>query len=230
MNNILTSVALFLIFISTFSALQMSKQKAKIKNSPNTKKELVVEITDEITVNVPEQDIEIDTEKEEITSIKSTDENSNKSSNKKNSNSKEKTKETSQKETNNKQASKIIKKHIPATSYIVRGKRYYTISSKQAENFTQTGTASWYGPGFHGKKTANGEIYNQNALTGAHKTLPLNTKVLVTNLETNKSITIRINDRGPYHGNRILDLSKKAANLLGVLKNGTAKIKLQVIS
>lgn len=120
-------------------------------------------------------------------------------------------------------------KYIPSTSYVVRGKKYYTLSSDKAKNLVQTGYASWYGPGFHGKKTANGEIYNQNMLTAAHKTLPLNTTVKVTNLENNKTLIVRVNDRGPYHGNRILDLSKEAANQLGVLAKGTAKIKLQVI-
>jgi rare lipoprotein A len=120
-------------------------------------------------------------------------------------------------------------KKIPATSYWVRGKKYHTLSSDHAKNLTQTGYASWYGPGFHGKKTANGEIYNQNALTAAHKTLPLSTTVKVTNLENNKSITLRVNDRGPYYGNRILDLSKEAAKQLGVLQKGVAKIQLQVL-
>lgn len=132
-----------------------------------------------------------------------------------------------------KQAEKKVKKqenkYIPSKSYYVKGKKYKTLNSKQAKNITQVGLASWYGPGFHGKKTANGEIYNQNALTAAHKTLPLSTKIKVTNLENNKSIVLRVNDRGPYHGNRILDLSKEAARMLGVLEKGTAKIMLQVL-
>lgn len=135
------------------------------------------------------------------------------------------------------EAPKVVKantavktKKIPATTYVVRGKRYTTLSSDSAKNLTQIGTASWYGPGFHGKKTANGEIYNQNAMTAAHKTLPLSTKIKVTNLENNKTVYLRVNDRGPYHGNRILDLSKRAAQELGVLGKGTAKIKLQVIN
>lgn len=125
---------------------------------------------------------------------------------------------------------KTTAKKVAAKSYKVKGKKYYTLSSDRAKNLTQTGVASWYGPGFHGKKTANGEVYNQNALTAAHKTLPLSSKVKVTNLENNKSITLRVNDRGPYHGNRILDLSKEAARKLGVLQKGVAKIKLQVLS
>lgn len=121
-------------------------------------------------------------------------------------------------------------KNMPASSYYVKGKKYYTLSTEAAKNLTQIGYASWYGPGFHGKKTANGEIYNQNAMTAAHKSLPLSTKIKVTNLENNKSVFLRVNDRGPYHGNRILDLSKKAAEQLGVLAKGTAKIKLQVLN
>jgi rare lipoprotein A len=123
-----------------------------------------------------------------------------------------------------------VAKNTAAGSYKVKGKKYYTLSSKMAKGFIQTGLASWYGPGFHGKKTANGEIYNQNAMTAAHKTLPLSTMIKVTNLENMKSIIVRINDRGPYYGNRILDLSKKAADALGISKHGTGKIKLQVIS
>lgn len=128
-----------------------------------------------------------------------------------------------------KQVPKTQSKKIPSTSYVVRGKKYKTLSSNNAKNFTEIGTASWYGPGFHGKKTANGEIYNQNAMTAAHKTLPLSSKIKVTNLENNKTVYLRVNDRGPYYGNRILDLSKKAARELGILGKGTAKIKLQVI-
>lgn len=124
----------------------------------------------------------------------------------------------------------VANKKVGSHSYVVRGKRYQTLSSSSIKKFTQTGIASWYGPGFHGKRTANGEIYNQNAMTAAHKTLPLSTVVKVTNLENKKSIIVRINDRGPYYGNRILDLSKKAAEMLGVSKRGTAKIKLEVVT
>lgn len=93
------------------------------------------------------------------------------------------------------------------------------------EGLTETsntlyGTASWYGPGFHGRKTANGEIFNENALTAAHKTLPFNTHLKVTNRMNGKSIVVRINDRGPYIGKRSLDLSKAAAHCLGSTHNG----------
>jgi rare lipoprotein A len=115
-------------------------------------------------------------------------------------------------------------KHKKRAHYKVKGKVYSTLSD--SKGFIQTGTASWYGPGFHGRKTANGEIYNMHALTGAHKTLPLVTYAKVTNLENKKSIVIKINDRGPFIGNRMLDLSRAAAKKLGVLHKGTARVQL----
>lgn len=91
------------------------------------------------------------------------------------------------------------------------------------------GYASWYGPGFHGKLTANGEKYNQNGITAAHRILPMNTQVRVTNMENGKYIVVRINDRGPYKKNRILDLTKKGADLLGFQDQGTARVRLDII-
>lgn len=90
----------------------------------------------------------------------------------------------------------------------------------------QCGSASWYGPGFHGRTAASGEKFNQNAMTAAHKSLPFGTKVKVTNQKTGKSITVKINDRGPYHGGRIIDLSKAAASQLGIVQAGTGKVCL----
>jgi rare lipoprotein A len=90
----------------------------------------------------------------------------------------------------------------------------------------QTGTASWYGPGFHGRTAASGVTFDQNAMTAAHKTLPFKTKVKVTNQKTGKSVTVRITDRGPYHGGRIIDLSKAAARKLGIINAGTGKVCL----
>ena len=84
----------------------------------------------------------------------------------------------------------------------------------------QTGAASWYGPGFHGKRTANGETFNTNALTAAHKTLPFGTQVRVKNERTGKSVVVRINDRGPYAHGRVIDLSKAAAEAVGILGIG----------
>lgn len=94
----------------------------------------------------------------------------------------------------------------------------------------EVGMASWYGPTFHGKSTANGETYDQNELTAAHKTLPFNTVVKVTNLENGKSVTVRINDRGPYVGNRIIDVSRAAAEHLEMIGPGTAEVRLELVS
>jgi rare lipoprotein A len=92
------------------------------------------------------------------------------------------------------------------------------------------GTASYYGGKFHGRKTASGERFNQNGLTAAHKTLPLGTKVRVTNLRNGESVNVKINDRGPYHKGRVIDLSKGAANEIGMLSAGTAKVKVEIIA
>lgn len=92
------------------------------------------------------------------------------------------------------------------------------------------GIASWYGPGFHGRTTANGEIFNKDGLTAAHKALPFNTKVLVTNLKNNKSVAVRINDRGPFIENRIIDLSEEAARIIDSKVQGIAYIKLQILA
>jgi rare lipoprotein A len=89
--------------------------------------------------------------------------------------------------------------------------------------------ASWYGPGFHGRKTANGEIYDQMSFTAAHKSLKFGTLLKITNLKNNKSVVIRINDRGPYIHGRDLDLSKAAALELGMVRKGVAKIKVEEI-
>ncbi len=91
------------------------------------------------------------------------------------------------------------------------------------------GVASWYGPDFHGKATANGEIYNMNDLTAAHRTLPFNTVVLVENLENGRSVVVRINDRGPYVDNRIIDLSRQAAREIDMINAGIAPVELFLI-
>jgi len=95
-------------------------------------------------------------------------------------------------------------------------------------SFTQTGAASWYGPGHEGHVTATGEPFDKNKLTAAHRTLPLNTVVRVTNLATHKTVKIKINDRGPFTGKRIIDLSEGAARELGIADNGVAQVKLEV--
>ncbi|MFM9040906.1 MAG: septal ring lytic transglycosylase RlpA family protein [Vulcanococcus sp.] len=92
-----------------------------------------------------------------------------------------------------------------------------------------TGQASWYGPGFYGNRTANGERFRPGTLTAAHRTLPFGTKVRVTNLRNGRTAVVRINDRGPFHGNRVIDLAHGAANQLGVIASGVAKVKLEVL-
>lgn len=111
--------------------------------------------------------------------------------------------------------------------YVVLGKRYYPQIVKVGD--TQSGIASWYGPNFHGKKTSNGERYDMNAMTAAHKTYPMNTIVRVTNRNSGESAVVRINDRGPFVDGRIIDLSKVAAKRVGVFANGTAPVKLEVL-
>ena len=92
------------------------------------------------------------------------------------------------------------------------------------------GNASWYGPYWHGRKTSNGEKFDRNKLTAAHRTLPFNTKVKVTNLKNNKSVVVRVNDRGPFKPGRIIDLSEKAADKIDAKKQGISYVKVQVLS
>lgn len=115
-------------------------------------------------------------------------------------------------------------------SYTVKGIRYKPMSIDETTDFSQEGIASWYGPGFHGRKTANGEVYNQNAMTAAHKRLPISSYVRVTRVSTGKSIVVRINDRGPFVGNRVIDLSYGAAKRLGIVSRGSDKVKIEPIS
>ncbi|MDR3424999.1 MAG: septal ring lytic transglycosylase RlpA family protein [Alphaproteobacteria bacterium] len=111
--------------------------------------------------------------------------------------------------------------------YEVNGQWYYP---HEDYSYDETGIASWYGADFHEQSTANGEIYNKNELTAAHKTLPLPSLARVTNLENGRSIVVRINDRGPFSGARIIDVSQRAAQLLGFEANGTAKVRVQVLA
>lgn len=110
--------------------------------------------------------------------------------------------------------------------YQINGVWYYP-----AEDWTydETGIASWYGEDFHGKYTANGEVYNLNALTAAHRTLPMPSVVQVTNLENGRSIEVRVNDRGPFARGRIIDVSRRAAQLLGFEAQGTAKVRVKLL-
>jgi rare lipoprotein A len=101
-------------------------------------------------------------------------------------------------------------------------------SSSAKANFRQVGTASWYGPGFNGRKTASGERFDQNKLTAAHRSLPLDTVVKVTNLDNGKAVKVSINDRGPYVGKRVIDLSHAAARKLDMTDDGTARVRIEV--
>lgn len=111
--------------------------------------------------------------------------------------------------------------------YKVHGKWYYP--RKKYTNYTQIGKASWYGAAFQGRLTANGEVYDMNSLSAAHPTMPLPSYVRVTNLSNGSSIIVRVNDRGPYVSSRIIDLSKRAAELLDYKDNGLAQVKIQYI-
>jgi rare lipoprotein A len=111
--------------------------------------------------------------------------------------------------------------------YTVMGRTYRPYTT--ARGFTEVGVASWYGPGFHGKKTANGERYNQNAMTAAHKLLPFNTSIRVTNLANGRSAVVRVNDRGPFVAGRIIDLSRRAAEELDIVRPGTARVRLEAL-
>ena len=112
-------------------------------------------------------------------------------------------------------------------NYTVRGVHYKVL--KNADNYQQTGIASYYGNKFHGHLTSNGEIYNMYSMSAAHKSLPLPTYVEVTNLDNNKSVIVRVNDRGPFHQDRLIDLSYSAAYKLDMLKTGTAKVSIRAI-
>src|ERR1700722_17887256 len=111
--------------------------------------------------------------------------------------------------------------------YQIDGVWYYP---GEQPDYDETGIASWYGPTFYGKYTANGELYDGDALTAAHRTLPMPVNVRVTNLENGKSIIVRVNDRGPYARGRIIDLSRHAAELLDVVRSGTARVRVTYIS
>ncbi|MCC6171769.1 MAG: septal ring lytic transglycosylase RlpA family protein [Gammaproteobacteria bacterium] len=114
------------------------------------------------------------------------------------------------------------------SSYVVFGRRYYLLAS--AEGHVERGTASWYGPGFHAARTSSGEPYDMYAMTAAHKTLPIPAYARVTNLRNGRSVIVRINDRGPFVGGRIIDLSYTAAWKLDMLRTGTAPVEVRVLS
>ena len=114
------------------------------------------------------------------------------------------------------------------SSYVVFGKRYYVMPSSQ--NYKQRGIASWYGSKFHGKRTSSGEPYDMHGMTAAHTTLPLPTYVKVTNLKNGRQVILKVNDRGPFHANRIIDLSHTAAVKLGIKGTGTGLVEVEAIN
>lgn len=116
---------------------------------------------------------------------------------------------------------------VKANPYTVLGKSYYPIND--ARTYRETGTASWYGTKFHGQPTANGEKYDLYGMSAAHKTLPLPSYVRVTNIDNGKTVVLRVNDRGPFYSDRIIDLSFAAAKKLGFAESGTARVKVEGI-
>jgi rare lipoprotein A len=116
--------------------------------------------------------------------------------------------------------------HYTVAPYEVNGAWYYP---KVDYAYDRTGTASWYGPGFDGHATADGEIYDMNDVSAAHKTLPLPSVVEVTNLQNGRELTLRVNDRGPFVGDRLIDLSRRAAQLLGFERSGTAPVRIRIV-
>ena len=112
------------------------------------------------------------------------------------------------------------------TPYEIEGEWYYP---QEDATYDKTGIASWYGPKFHGRRTANGEIFDMDLLTAAHPTLPMPVRAKVTNLENGRSLVVRINDRGPFAKDREIDMSRHAADLLGFKEKGTAKVRVQYL-
>ncbi|WP_406565749.1 septal ring lytic transglycosylase RlpA family protein [Acinetobacter wanghuae] len=105
-----------------------------------------------------------------------------------------------------------------------------TVASNTVRKFTQSGTASWYGRQFHGRKTASGETFDMNGLTAAHRSLPLNCYIRVTNKNNGRSVVVKVNDRGPFHGNRVLDLSYGAAKQIGLTNAGTGNVSIERVA
>jgi rare lipoprotein A (peptidoglycan hydrolase) len=118
----------------------------------------------------------------------------------------------------------VVEAAASTKAYQINGRWY---SPHGASGYDRTGTASWYGPGFHGRKTANGETYDQWGWTAAHPTLPMGTQVYVTNQKSGKTVKVRINDRGPFAGGRIIDLSRSVAESLGIKDNGVGQVRVR---
>lgn len=120
-----------------------------------------------------------------------------------------------------------LSKYGNPESYEIDGRRYYTLAS--SKGYKARGTASWYGTKFHGYRTSSGDIYDMYQMTAAHKTLPLPTYARVTNLDNGRSVIVKINDRGPFHSDRLIDLSYAAAAKLGLLHNGTGRVEVEAL-
>ncbi|WP_044469940.1 septal ring lytic transglycosylase RlpA family protein, partial [Mannheimia massilioguelmaensis] len=116
-----------------------------------------------------------------------------------------------------------------SNTYIVNGQAYTTYTSNNAKNYSREGKASYYHNNFHGRRTASGEPYNKEKFTAAHKTLPLGSYALVTNLRNNKKVIVRINDRGPFSNTRILDLSRAAASEIGLISSGVGRVRVEAL-
>jgi rare lipoprotein A len=110
--------------------------------------------------------------------------------------------------------------------YVIKGRQYHP---RETYSHVETGVASWYGPNFHGKRTANGEIFNKNDLTAAHRTLQMPSIIRVTNMANGRAVILRVNDRGPFAHDRVIDVSERAASLLGFKNHGTARVKIEVL-
>ena len=127
-----------------------------------------------------------------------------------------------------------VPKHEPLSKYgnpahyDVFGERYYTLTT--SKGYSEKGTASWYGTKFHGRRTSSGEPYDMYAMTAAHKTLPLPSYVEVTNVDNGKKVIVRVNDRGPFHEDRLIDLSYSAATKLGIVAKGTGSVAIRAVS
>ncbi|QLP97950.1 MAG: septal ring lytic transglycosylase RlpA family protein [Rhodoblastus sp.] len=118
-------------------------------------------------------------------------------------------------------------RYLIGRPYRIAGRTY--VPSEKQPGYSVTGTASWYGAAFHGRRTANGEIYDMASITAAHPTMPLPSYARVTNLKNGKSIVVRVNDRGPYHGGRVMDMSSRVADLLDFKGAGTARVKVDYL-
>ncbi|ESR24923.1 septal ring lytic transglycosylase RlpA family protein [Lutibaculum baratangense] len=126
-------------------------------------------------------------------------------------------------------APKILLAALVAGSLFVPSIEQAAAHGTAAVTKTFSGAASWYGQKFNGRRTASGERFNMNDLTAAHRSLPFGTRVRVTNVANGKSVVVRINDRGPFHGNRVIDLSRKAAENVSLLGRGVGRVKLEVL-